>query len=545
MSVKNVLVVIIGFIYLNLVGCENDSNPTAAPTLALVVSSVVVDENENATVSVDQGEIIGVKISYPSSVSASSEQRFTVDNADLTLTFLPTPTSLGNECIISSGQSSCTVLARVAAENFTGSYQFTYSPDSENTAVLSTTGNTFELLGDKWRSVSTGTNGSCGITGAGGLYCWGAGSAGGLGNGSNGFSNVPVAVGGVTEPDLFTRGTKAVSVGADHACALTEASALYCWGNNFSGELGNGTNTNSNVPVEVGSGTTAGLFSSGVVSFIAAFRNTCAIVSTGKLYCWGSNLDGQVGDGSTSNRNAPVEVGSGATAGLFSSGTQAVTVNASYLQSNVYQHHTCAIASTGRLYCWGSNRNGQLGDGSTTNSDVPQAVVGALSVVAVTTGGKHSCAITSGGELNCWGDNSEGQLGDGSFTDSNLPVAVGSGATATLFSSGTETVSAGANNTCAIDSAGKLYCWGDNGAGRLGAGSAVADSNVPLGVIGSGADATLFSSGVKTVNSQGNNHRCAIPSTGELYCWGIGQSGRLGNGSTTSFSFPELVVDPI
>jgi hypothetical protein len=151
-------------------------------------------------------------------------------------------------------------------------------------------------------------------------------------------------------------GVSAVSAGYAHTCALTSAGGVKCWGSNGYGELGNGTTTDSSTPLDV-----SGL-ASGVVALSGGSYHTCAVASTGAAKCWGRNDDGQLGDGTTTNRSAPVDV-----SGLASG---AVTVSARGLR------HTCALTTAAGVTCWGNNSYAQLGDGTTTNSATPMNVLG-------------------------------------------------------------------------------------------------------------------------------------------------------------------------
>jgi alpha-tubulin suppressor-like RCC1 family protein len=287
-----------------------------------------------------------------------------------------------------------------------------------------------------------------------------------------------------------------ISTGENHACALTDRGAVKCWGYNNDGELGEGTTTNRSIPVDV-----AGL-GSGVAAISAGYKHTCALTNAGGVKCWGYNPDGRLGNGTTASSATPVDVtGLGGVVTAISAGG----------------FHTCALMQSGAVKCWGANDFGQLGNGTTTASTIPVSVNGLTSgVTAIRAGGTHTCALQAGG-IKCWGNNGFGQLGNGTTTQSNVPGNV------TGLTSGVSAISAGGDHTCALTAGNGLLCWGRNDYGQLGDGTTTQRKS-PVNVSGLG-------SGVSTV-SAGARHSCARIQTGGAMCWGFNFYGQIGDGTT-------------
>jgi alpha-tubulin suppressor-like RCC1 family protein len=300
------------------------------------------------------------------------------------------------------------------------------------------------------KQVSAGYGHTCALTSAGGVKCWGWNTSGQLGDGTTITRSIPVDVTGLTS------GVTAISAGYLHTCALTSNGGVKCWGENDSGELGDGSTTNRHTPVVV-SGLT-----SGVTTISAGYSHTCALTSAGGVKCWGDNELGQLGDGTTTNQTTPVDV-SGLTSGV-------IAVSAGHF-------HSCAITSTGDVKCWGLNGVGQLGDGTTTNHYTPVDVSGLTSgAAAISARGDFTCTLTSAGGVKCWGDNRDGQLGNGTTSESTTPVDVSS------LANGVTAVSAGGKHTCALTSSGGVKCWGDNEYGQLGDGTTT-NRSTPVDVV--------------------------------------------------------------
>jgi hypothetical protein len=344
---------------------------------------------------------------------------------------------------------------------------------------------------------------TCALVGPGSAMCWGSNTYGQLGNGTSDERHYPVPVTGIAGSVV------AISVGRTHACVVTDAGAALCWGRNEQGQLGDGTISNRSLPVAV-----VGL-SSGVSAISAGRNSTCAVTTSGTVKCWGSNTYGQLGNGSTTGSTTPVDV-----MGL-PSGAAAVSVGG---------YHACALLAGGGIYCWGDNTDGQLGDGTTTSHTTPMAVSGLSSGGASVSAsrGAHTCAVRTTGAALCWGDNSGGQLGTGTTTDWPWPAGISS------LTSGVSVISGGVEHSCAV-AAGGATCWGANTYWEIGDGTTT-PKLVPTSVL-------TLTSGIYSITA-GERHSCAILDTGVLKCWGDNTYGALGDGSTTSSSTPVTVVFP-
>lgn len=190
-------------------------------------------------------------------------------------------------------------------------------------------------------------------------------------------------------------------------------------------------------------------------------------------------------------------------------------------------NHTCALLTSGAVKCWGYNTYGQLGDDSMDDKHIPTAVTGLSSgVTAVSAGYLHTCALLTGGAVKCWGNSDQGQIGDNYTVKRLAPVSVEG------LDSGVTAISSGAFHTCALLTGGAVKCWGYNSNGQLGNGTD-SPSRTPINVSG-------LSSGVTAI-SAGGFHTCAITSGGGLKCWGMNDSGQLGDGTTTDKLTPTSV----
>lgn len=325
---------------------------------------------------------------------------------------------------------------------------------------------------------------------------------------------------------VWGSGANAVSAGGSYGCSLSNKK-VFCWGDNTAGKLGNGTTTGSSVPVPV-----SGLPADKAVTAVSSGSDSSCAIAGGEAYCWGLNSFGQLGNGTTTNSSVAVKVDQ-----------RGVLGKAAITSISVGQRSACASAN-GSAYCWGAGTDGLRGDGATSPAVAASPVLvtstGVLAnktVTSVSVAYNHACAIASG-KAYCWGLNSGGQLGDASTVTRAVPVASGTsgamaGKTVTSLSAGGEGASA---STCAVAS-GKAYCWGGNGSGQLGDNTLVPKSS-PVAVNTAGVLSGLT---VGTVSTS-YFHSCVTAGTSagpaHAYCWGQNTDGRLGNGSLTDSSVP-------
>ncbi len=401
------------------------------------------------------------------------------------------------------------------------------------------------------------------------FLCWGANESGQLGDGTRTDRAAPDA-----DADAApARDTELMVAGARHTCAVAlEGRDLLCWGGNFYGQLGNGTNGDSATPVRVeGFPRQDGAI---VTALSAGDDHTCVALSNRRVLCWGSNHRWQLGNANSRAKHlVPIEVAD------FSP-TAAVTALASGKQ------FTCAALANGELFCWGANGEGQIGIGSVeSDGPRPMAVHGfprpdGVTVAVLAAGERHICAALSNREVVCWGDNNGGQLGVplNELPQGHVPIDV------RYFSTIDATVTklaAGNRHTCAALSDRRLVCWGTNNAHQLGDDTRthswtpvnvreISLANDDLTAFAANHDTTCaglvldgvrcwggrkwygyraFTTPVTTMNYDqttalaiGVSHICARRKSGGISCLGSNNHGELGNGTTRVIEDPVAVI---
>ena len=303
------------------------------------------------------------------------------------------------------------------------------------------------------------------------VYTWGLNQYGQLGNNTTTNSRSPIAVQAAGTP-LVGKTIVQVAAGADHSLALDSDGALYAWGSNAYGQLGNGTTTNSSVPVAVKIAGTP-LAGKTIIQIVAGANHNMVLTSDGAIYTWGWNYHGQLGNNTKTNSNTIVAV---QTIGTPLAGKKIVKIAAG-------QGHSLALTDDGMVYTWGRNDTGQLGNNATTDAMLPVAVtvtgtpMSNKTIVEIASGARHSLAIDSSGKVYAWGHNGSGQLGNNSTVNALTPVAVQAPADKNIIQvSGSGWLGA---SSSALTSNGVVYSWGRDFDGQLGDGTNN-DSYVPV-----------------------------------------------------------------
>ncbi len=395
------------------------------------------------------------------------------------------------------------------------------------------TGTNFMPKGKKIVQTANGNGYSLALASDGTVYAWGQNNYGQLGNGTTTDSNVPVAVKTVGTP---MEGKKIIQVSTKvwYSLALASDGTVYAWGLNGSGQLGDGTITHSSTPVAV---KTIGTPMEGktIVEIAAGASHSLALASDGKIYVWGGNAYGQFGNGVTTTSSVvPVAV---KTVGTPMDNKKIIQIHAGY-------YHSLALASDGTVYAWGQNTYGQLGNNTMINANAPVSVqtigtpMAGKIIIQLAAGNSQSVALASDGTIYAWGWNMYGQLGNGTTVDTRIPVAVKVTGTP-MAGKVIAQVAASNAHTLAVASDGTVYDWGWNQYGQLG-NNTTTNSSVPVAVQTTGTP--MVGKVISQVTSGGSANSLALASDGTMYTWGWSQHGQLGNGTIGTDAKTPLAV---
>lgn len=379
--------------------------------------------------------------------------------------------------------------------------------------------------------IASGTTHTCAVLKGGELRCWGSNFSGELGDGTVSPPRATPAPVLQSPGGAPLVGVQAVALGAKHSCALLRVGEVRCWGNNESGQLGDGTTTKRVTPVPVLQ-SPGGAPLTGVAALSLGFGHTCALMVAGDVRCWGSNGVGQLGDGTTTKRLTPVSLLQ-APGGAPLTGVRAMEVGSS---------HGCVLVDKGEVRCWGSNDHGKLGDGTTIGRLTPVPVLqspggpplaGARTLSAADV---SSCVLLGDDSVQCWGGNWDCQLGDGTASDRTTPVPVLRSPDGAPLA-GVRAMANNGGHGCAHFGDGTLACWGKNFAGQVGDGTNVSRSTA-VPVLQAPAGPPLAN--VVTM-ALGARQTCALERSGDVACWGENWYAQLGDGTTIDRSTPVRV----
>lgn len=378
-------------------------------------------------------------------------------------------------------------------------------------------------------SLSSGNTASCGLRNDGTAWCWGEGTAGQLGDGTNTTAQaIPVEVSGAS---IWKR----IDMGSNHTCGVKMDGSGWCWGNNTNGKLGNSSTTASNIPVPVSGSRSWKMIKPG--------RNhtTCGIATDGTAWCWGNGNLGKRGDNSVSStQSTPVKVHDNVTTSTGWSDWVDIALGVG---------HTCGIRSNGEAWCWGEGTNGILGNGSVANSSIPVKVhddttsTGWTDWKKIVAGAAYSCGLRGNGTIWCWGEQNMGMLGN-NLKDSNYqtrPVQVHSNLSAVGWTDWAQ-IFGGYQTICGIRTNGEAWCWGRSAEGQTGGGIQPTHEGRPRIVQDSIASGSGWNNWA--LLGVGLTHSCGIRSNGTAWCWGSESNGKLGNNQTGSTTgYPVRVLD--
>jgi alpha-tubulin suppressor-like RCC1 family protein len=360
-------------------------------------------------------------------------------------------------------------------------------------------------VGKDWEIIVAGFKHTCGIRKDSSLWCWGNNGSGQVGDGTLENRPSPVRTG---KSDSWLD----VGLGDHWSCAVQSGNSLWCWGAHKFGSAEKGQKVANNTPALVN---WDNRFSVNFSEIAPGDGHACGLTMRGIIYCWGAPE--RLGNGSADYSELPVPISSSQT-------FKALTVGSG---------HSCGLGINGMLYCWGRNDMGQVGIGnSSENIPLPslvstESISGSRTFMQISAGTFHTCAVMEDGDAYCWGGNKEGRLGNGNTKDQRIPAPVDT--SSMKDSKKMAQISAGFSTTCAVAKDGLAYCWGDNCPGKIYNGPDTTNCSRPELLKISTADGTKLFHFI----SAGNAHSCAVTTDGTGFCWGNNEDGRIGIGTPT------------
>ncbi|XLQ20013.1 MAG: tail fiber protein [Candidatus Moraniibacteriota bacterium] len=350
------------------------------------------------------------------------------------------------------------------------------------------------------------------------VYGWGYNAQGELGDGTTTVRHIPVRIGTLED---ITEIATSENLYQNHGtvCALNDVGAVYCWGYNGYGQVGNGTTTQQTSPVQIIAADVTGISGGG-----SQYSSFCATKTDGSVWCWGRNSQGQVGDGTIIDRNIPTQISL--------SNVSKIVAQGGYGEDG----HKCAIKNDGTVWCWGDNGNGALGVGDTADRHVPTQMLGITNAVDIAVGGDNGASthvVLQDGTVRSTGYNGGGQLGIGTTTNSSTPVDAGLTDVSKVVIAGGYSLY---GTVCALHNSGEVSCWGYNGNGQVGNGTTVNPQTTPSLVEG-----VEYAKDIAMGGFAGPTHACVTLIDGRMKCWGDNTYGQLGNGTETMRTTPQYV----
>ena len=371
------------------------------------------------------------------------------------------------------------------------------------------------------------------------VYTWGYNEDGQLGNGTTRTSTIPICISD-KENELKGKRIVDISAGLFHTVALDEGGKVYTWGYNRYGQLGNGTTENSTTPICI-SDKENEIKGKKIVKIVAEGYTTVALDENGKVYTWGYNEDGQLGNGTTENSTTPICISNEENELKDKEIVDAVIGYNSYDSCMMI-----ALDKNGKVYTWGDNGDGQLGDGTTENSTTPICIsdkenaIKGKKIVKIVAEGYTTVALDKNGKVYTWGRNNSGQLGDGTTEDSTIPICISDKENELKDKEIVDAVIGynfyGGSCMIALDKNGKVYTWGRNYCGQLGDGT-TEDSTIPICI----SDKENAIKGKKIVKVSNDYNIVALDEDGKVYTWGYNRHGQLGNGTTENSTTPKCI----
>jgi alpha-tubulin suppressor-like RCC1 family protein len=348
------------------------------------------------------------------------------------------------------------------------------------------------------------------------VRCWGDDSSGQTGTGGRASTANDAGLKVVTTATMLDNANAvALASGAQHSCFVQPDGSVSCFGANVSGQLGTGSSTPQSSPSPARNVVDA-------ISIAAGSSHTCVLRRTRQMACWGLNGTGQLGTGNFASTNVPVDV-------LDVTDVKAIAAG---------QSHTCAVTLAGDVFCWGENFNGQLGLTPGGREAIPRKAA-ATNAIAIAASNDSTCAVLGTGGVVCWGKDDLGQTGRG-------VAGSGKGGTPVQVTGveGAVAVSGGAEHFCALTSRGSVLCWGDNRFGQLGQGARSDAGDAGMATIGRPTVVAGITGTVTSVGA-GGDHSCAATSDEAVYCWGDNGRSELGDGTDKRLSAVPVAVSGV